>query len=386
MCWIYTYKCWQTPKTKSEHQITQTEAKIWQTIIKNMTWKSKRANLVEIMKMHSVFQNLFFLFVFLLRACIFSFFLWFTVHAHFFPARGHSTIQSLRPLKTIPNSFLIMLLVTAIPTPWHSYMDNREYHNHATKFLPIAKFIAAQLFWRTISFKTLRYAHSCLGFRYWGEPGFQTTVRTISFDFFNAAPVGLNCLFPFLALPLSTLRPPFLTPVRTFLHGFIHFPVVRFGNEGNQAKWINNHNQNRQKTTFQTRFFFHRRMWCNKLGALGPVWPTLLPPRFHENDVSFLLCGVSWCWLWQRGFFEPELGKQNETVWLQHDNVWKGNILVRMWFALMQKTWTANNCKTLYTCRNWWTWWGGLTQHFPQNRPIQALDVAVFVYTRSSTA
>lgn len=162
MCCIYTYKCWQTPKTKSKHEITQTESKIWQTIIENMTWKSKRANLVEIMKMHSVFQNLFFPFVFFLRACIFSFFLWFTVHAHFFPACVHSTIQSLQ---TIPNSFLITLLVTAIPTPWHSYMDNREYHNHATKLLPIAKFIAAQLFWRTISFKTL-HLHVCT-FLFW---------------------------------------------------------------------------------------------------------------------------------------------------------------------------------------------------------------------------
>lgn len=103
------------------------------------------------------FPKFIFSICFFLRACIFSVFLWFTVHAHFSPACGHSTIQSLQ---TIPNSFLITLLVTAIPTPWHSYMDNREYHNHATKLLPIAKFIAAQLFWRTISFKTL-HLHVC---------------------------------------------------------------------------------------------------------------------------------------------------------------------------------------------------------------------------------
>ena len=101
----------------------------------------------------SVFQNLFFPVVFLLHACIFSFSLWFT---NIFSR--HLTIQSPRPFKTIRSSFLITLLVTAIPTPWHSYMDNREYHNHATKLLPIAKFITAQLFWRTISFKTL-YLH-----------------------------------------------------------------------------------------------------------------------------------------------------------------------------------------------------------------------------------
>ena len=226
-------------------------------------------------------------------------------------------------------------------------------------------------------------AHSCL----------QTTVRTISFDFLNAAgPVGLNCLFPFLALPLSTLRPPFLTPVRTFLHGFIHFPVVRFGNEGNQAKWRNSHNQNRQKKKQRSKRDFFPILDCDAancvlLGQCGQHCCHLVSMKTMCRFCCAVCHGVG-CgnWLWQRGFFEPEFGKQNETVWFQHDNVWKRKILVRMWFALMQKTWTGNSCKTLYTCRNWWTRWGGLTQHFPQNRPIQALDVAVFVYTRSSTA